>query len=603
MKSVRYELPQLETRHIPNLWDVVVFVIIFAVLAALAWGASHMIAPYNLGQPIEISLDPRMLPEYSIRTILRMLIALFFSFLFTFIVAPIAAKNRQAEKILIPLIDILQSVPILGMLSITIVGFIYLFPGSLLGPECAAIFAIFTSQVWNMTLSLYQSLRMMPRELNDTALIFHLSAWQQFWRIELPRAMPSLLWNTMISLSGGWFFVVAAEAISVSNQSILLPGIGSYISVAIANADLNAVFYAIFAMFLVILLYDQLLFRPLLTWAEKFKTESGEEDSLYQSWFYGFLAKTRVTSFYTELFNRFAVVFINPSTLLPRNILPKKLISFPFKTKLKAKHNNPLIQKILISLDKIPWQTIAIITWNILLIAGVIFAAYFLLSFISQTVSISEIQYVFYLGAITGIKVAILVILVSIVWIPIGVWIGLRPKFSRILQPIVQFVAAFPANLIYPIVVTLIVRYSLDVNIWSSPLMVLGTQWYILFNVIAASSAIPSELKLVCKNFFLPTWLQWKRLILPAIFPYTVTGAMATAAGAWNASIVADVLDWGDHHLVSLGLGSYIAEHTATGDFPRIALSVFVMCCYVLLINRLIWQTMYQHAAKRYVLE
>lgn len=585
MKPKHYQTPKGEISSLPNIWDLATFFIIFGLISILAWGASHMNTPYSLGEPTEISLSPAALPGYAIRTVLRMFIALFFSFLFTFIVAPIAAKNRHAEKFIIPLIDILQSIPVLGVLSITIVGFIKLFPNSLLGPECAAIFAVFTSQVWNMTLSFYQSLKMMPTELKDTAAIFHLSLWRKFWRIELPRATPSLLWNAMISLSGGWFFVVASEAISVSNQSILLPGIGSYISVAIARADINAIYYAIFTMFLVILLYDQLLFRPLLTWGERFKHNQGEDEETQRSWFYSLLTKTHWLKNYTA--GRYS----------SRKVFRDDIFSIPLQ-KLTAPK-----RWLEAFLDNPTFSYYTLVLWNTLLIVGVLLSSFILLKFVTQTVTISEVIHVFYLGAITGFKVAVLVILASLVWIPIGVWIGLHPRLSIIFQPMTQFAASFPVNLIYPIFVTLIVHYQLNVNIWSSPLMILGTQWYILFNVIAATTSIPKELKLVTENFALSSWLRWKRLILPVIFPYYITGAMATAAGCWNASIVAEVLNWGDNQLVATGLGSYIVQYTSTGDFPRIALGIFVMSCYVIIINRVVWFNLYQLASKRYVLE
>ena len=260
-----------------NYWDIGLLLILFSIFAALGWAASQLHSPYPLGEPASISLAPEYLPKYALHSIVRMFIALFFSILFTFLIAPLAAKNKTAEKFILPLIDILESVPILGYLSITVVIFIQWFPNSLLGVQCAAIFAIFTSQVWNMTLSFYQSLRNVPRELYDTAAIFQLNAWSRFWRIEVPYAIPSLIWNMMISMSAGWFFVVASEAILVSGQTILLPGIGSYISAAISEANLNAVFMAIGTMFLVILLYDQLMFRPLLSWIERFRGERDEE--------------------------------------------------------------------------------------------------------------------------------------------------------------------------------------------------------------------------------------------------------------------------------------------------------------------------------------
>jgi NitT/TauT family transport system permease protein len=576
-KIIHYQTPKTG-KGFRSLPDATAFIIILGVLAALAYAANRISVPYQIGQPILISLDPIHLPGYAANTVLRMLIALSFSFIFTLIVAPLAAKNRQAEKLLLPLIDILQSIPILGILSITVVAFIQLFPNSLWGPECAAIFAIFTSQVWNMTLSFYQSLRTIPIEFYDTSAIFHLSKWQQFWRIEVPYAAPGLIWNAMVSMSAGWFFVVASEAISVSNQEVLLPGIGSYIRVAIDNANLTAIFYAISTMFLVILIYDQLLFRPLLTWAERFRTGSEDDAVFSHTWFYKILVKARwIKPLYAFL------------ELVVEFILNPPCFRASFKPKPK-RELNPFYKQLMV------W------CWNAVLIMTLGLVALFLGEFIVKTISLTEILQVFYLGAITALKVAVLILLASVIWVPIGVWIGLHPKASYIVQPITQFLAAFPINLVYPLVVTGIVYYQLNVEIWTTPLMILGTQWYILFNVIAGATAIPKELRLAAKNLNVKGWLWWKRLALPAIFPYYVTGSMTAAAGTWNASIVADVLEWGNHKLVATGLGSYIVQHTSTGDFPRIALGIAVMCLYVLTINHLIWRKLYQIAIKRFVL-
>src|SRR3990167_6355316 len=281
-------------RLYPNQWDLIALLFVLTVLGLLAWDARQMSVPYQLGQVIPLSLDPHILPLYALRTIMRMLIALLFSFLFTFTFATWAAKSPRAERIIIPMIDVLQSVPILGFLSITVVGFIRLFPGSLLGPECAAIFAIFTSQAWNMALGFYQTVRAVPGELKEAAAMFHLSAWQRFWKIDVPFSMPGLLWNTMMSMSAGWFFVVASEAISVSNQQILLPGIGSYIAVAIQQENLQMIGYAILTMFVVILLYDQIIFRPLVAWAEKFKSEQVATDKEASSWIISLFRRTRL---------------------------------------------------------------------------------------------------------------------------------------------------------------------------------------------------------------------------------------------------------------------------------------------------------------------
>lgn len=573
-KTVQYQAPK--AAGFRNLWDAAALVIILGILAALANAANRITVPYQIGQQISISLDPLYLPGYAANTVLRMLIALSLSFLFTLIVAPLAAKSRQAGKLLLPLIDILQSVPILGVLSITVVLFIQLFPNSLWGPECAAIFAIFTSQVWNMTLSFYQSLRTLPAEFYDTAQIFHLSRWQQFWKIEVPYAIPGLIWNAMVSMSAGWFFVVASEAISVSNQHVSLPGIGSYISVAIEQADLQAIFYAITTMFIVILIYDQLLFRPLLSWAERFRPGAAEDMVFSHTWFYKLLAKARWIKAIKQYTDMVAEFFLNP----PRLKLPS----------LYKPTFNPIYSKI------------AIAFWNALLWIGLGWIAILLWNFIAFSISLSEILHVFYLGGITALKVAILIVVASLIWVPIGVWIGLNPKASHIIQPITQFLAAFPINLVYPVVVTGIVYFELNVEIWSTPLMILGTQWYILFNVIAGTTGIPKELRMAAKSLGIQRWLWWKRLALPAIFPYYITGSMTAAAGCWNASIVADVLEWGNHKLIATGLGSYIVEHTTSGDFPRISLGIAVMCMYVLTINHLVWRKLYNFAVNRFAL-
>lgn len=583
MYPIRFQISKFE-KQIPNLWDVVAFIIIFGIIVALAWGASQMTLPYKVGQPLEISLSPSMLPEYAIRTVLRMFIALGFSLLFTLTVAPLAAKSRQAEKLIIPMIDILQSIPILGMLSITIVGFIALFPNKILGPECAAIFAIFTSQVWNMVLSFYQSLKTVPSEYYQTARVFHLSPWQTFIRIELPNAIPSLLWNTMLSMSAGWFFVVASEAIAVSNQNIMLPGIGSYISKAIIDENLLAIFYAICTMLVVILIYDQLLFRPLLVWTGRYKPLSEEELSSQQSWFYELLTKTR-------LLKKLKLGFQSAYDLLIS--LCKSL----------CKSNQNRTTPSWFQLNEQAFSKFITPLWNIFLIIAAAASLFMLWQYITKEVSRSEIGKVFYFGAITAIKVFVLIILTTLIWFPVGVWIGQRPRVTQFFQPLIQFIAAFPANLFYPIVFLLIVHFKLNVDVWTAPLMILGTQWYILFNVIAGAANIPKELYFATQNFGVKRSLLWKRLIIPAIFPYYITGALTAAGGSWNASIVSEVLQWGDQKLIATGLGSYIAQNTADGDFPRIALGIGVMSIYVILFNRLLWDRLYKLATNRFTLD
>ena len=566
--------------HLPNRWDVLLLPLMFGALFLLAWGAHQMVEPYRFGAPLPISLDPAMLPEYALRTTLRMGIALLCSLLFTFVYAKVAVSSHRAEQIMIPLLDILQSVPILGFLSLTVLWFVQLFPGSLLGPECAAIFAIFTSQAWNMAFSFYYSLRMLPKDLYQVANLFQLSAWQRFWKLELPYAMPGLVWNTMMSVSGGWFFVVAAEAITVSDRTVLLPGVGSYISVAIDHRDLTAVGYAILAMLAVILITDQLLFRPLVAWADKFKFEFAESQNAPQSWFLELLRRAGLPRmaralpvWLWERLRRFA-----PRRPAFRPPLPK-----------------PRLWRWV---D--PWLDAL---WLVLLVGAAVASIVALARFVLTEASDAEVAHVFLLGLYTLARVVILTALASLIWVPIGVWIGLRPRLAQRIQPLALFLSAFPANLLFPVVVSFIVVHQLNPEIWLSPLMILGTQWYILFNVIAGAAALPSDLKEAAANLGLRGWLLWRRVLLPAVFPSYLTGGLTASGGAWNASVVAEVASWGSTTLTASGLGAYIAQQTIQGDHPRVALGIAVMSFYVVLFNRLLWKRLYAFAQQRLALD
>jgi NitT/TauT family transport system permease protein len=556
----------------PNYWDLVALPLVLGLLALVVWGGMAMSVRYRVGEVLPISLDPWRLPEYALRTVLRMGAALVASLVFSLVYAALAAKSRRAEKILIPVLDILQSVPILGFLSITVTGFIALFPGRLLGVECAAIFAIFTSQAWNMTFSVYQSLRTVPMELIEAARMYHLSPWRRFWRLEVPHAIPSLVWNMMMSVSGGWFFVVASEAITVSGQSILLPGVGSFIATAIAQRDLAAIGDAVLVMFIVILLYDQLLFRPLIAWSRKFLGEPSADVDNVRPWFLIVLQRAR-------LFD-----LVQAGVLAVNRIIDSAIAAL-------ARRRAPAAER-----RPRPAFDLAFDVFLLALAAG---ASAWLVAFIRESIELAEIGLVFLLGLATAARVLVLIGVASVIWVPIGVWIGLRPRIADVAQPIVQFLAAFPANLFFPAAVVLILRFRLDPEIWLSPLMILGTQWYILFNVIAGATALPTELRLAAQNFAVRRLLWWRRVMLPAIFPAYVTGAVTAAGGSWNASIVAEVVQWGDTTLTATGIGAYIARTTGEGDSARIALGIGVLCLYVLAFNRLLWRRLYNLAAER----
>ncbi|AJY41094.1 MULTISPECIES: ABC transporter permease subunit [Burkholderia] len=561
-------------RVLPNRWDFVAFPLIICVIAMAAIGFHETMAPIATLETQKISLDPANLPEYALRTTLRMLAAMVASLAFTLVYGTLAAKSRRAGIVLVPILDILQSVPVLGYISFTVTFFLALFPSRVLGAELAAIFAIFTSQAWNMTFSFYQSLRTVPRDLDEVSRGFHLTSWQRFWKLEVPFSMPGLIWNMMMSMSGGWFFVVASEAITVGNHTITLPGIGAYLAQAIAEKNLGAVGWVILAMTVVILAYDQLLFRPLVAWADKFRMETTSSGNAPESWLLDLVRRTRLIH----------------QLLVPAGWFFAKAARIPLRL--------PLSGAVRFTLPRVEKKAsfAADIVWAILVLAGTAYVVWRVVGFVSTGVTMAEVGHVFVLGLITLLRVVLLIALASVVWVPIGVWIGLRPAIAEKVQPLAQFLAAFPANLLFPVFVIVIARYRLNADIWLSPLIVLGTQWYILFNVIAGATAYPNDYREAATNFRIRGWQWWRQAILPGIFPYYVTGAITASGGAWNASIVSELVQWGDTRIQAHGLGAYIAQTTAAGDYPKIILGIAVMSLFVTLFNRLLWRPLYAYA-------
>src|SRR5215471_386884 len=561
---------------LPNLFDVIVFVIIAAALVVLAHGAREMNEPLARLEIAPVTLDPANLPEYALRTTLRMFAAILASLVFTFVVATLAAKSRKAELVIVPALDILQSVPILGFLTFTVIFFLRLIPGSELGAECAAIFAIFTSQAWNMAFSFYQALRTVPRDLDEVSRHFRLSPWLRFWRLEVPFAAPGLIWNTMMSMSGGWFFVVASEAITVGDTTVNLPGIGSWLALAIERKDIHAVVLAVLTMAAVILAYDQLLFRPIVAWADKFRFEQTAARQRSRSWVYDLWRRGRL------------VPRLGPAIGWVSGWLSRL---WPPPRQAGRRINRPALRRLL---D---------VAWLIVVLAAVAYALWRIVLFARSSLGMNDLLQAFEFGLLTLARVVALIALASLVWVPIGVWIGLRPWAANRVQPVAQFLAAFPANVLFPMAVVVIVSWRLDPNIWLSPLMVLGTQWYILFNVIAGASAFPTDLREASTLFRLRTWQWWRKVILPGILPYYVTGALTASGGSWNASIVAEVASWGDTKLRAAGLGSYIAEATTAGDYRRVVLGIAVMSVMVVTLNRTVWRPLYRLAERRFRLD
>ena len=561
-------------RVLPNQWDLIAFAAIMAVLTAIAQSYHGISAPLPTPKTDVISLDYSSLPYYALRTALRMFAALFFSLVFTFTYATLAAKSRRWEMVLIPVLDILQSVPILGFLSFTVTFFLGLFPGNTLGAELAAIFAIFTSQAWNMAFSFYQSLRTVPPDLDEVARGFRLTGWQKFWQLEAPFAMPGLIWNTMMSMSGGWFFVVASEAITVGDTTITLPGVGSYIAKANDAGDWSAIIAAIVTMAIVILLYDQLLFRPIVAWADKFRVELSASQETSSSWVLNILQRTH----WVRLASQPVFAFLRGISLAPIRI--PRLIP-------ESKKPDQQPSRILDAL------------WILVVLAVAVYAGWLTVQYIATEVGWEEVVHVFVLTFYTLVRVFLLIVLASLVWVPISVWVGLRPKWAERVQPIAQFLAAFPVNLLFGATVSLILYFNLNPNIWLSFLIIFGTQWYIVFNVIGGAAAFPNDLVEAAKNFHIKGWRWWWQVILPGIAPYYLTGAITASGGSWNASIVAEWVKWKDHTVEAQGVGAYIAEATDKGDFPKIVLGVAMMSLFVTLFNRLFWRQLYAYAERR----
>ena len=555
----------------PSREDAIAFVILAGLGVLFFRAAEGAVAPLSTLQMAPVTLDPWDLPYYAMRTVLRMFAALFASTVFTLVVATLAARSRHAGQLIVPALDILQSVPILGFLTFTVTFFMGLFPGSVAGVEAASIFAIFTSQAWNMAFSFYQSLRSIPTDLEEATMIYRLSPIRRFLKLDLPFGTPALVWNAMMSMSGGWFFVVASEAITVGNTTATLPGIGSYLAQAIAKQDFRAVAEAVGAMALVIVAYDQLFFRPIVAWADRFRFEMTASTERPQSWVFDLLRRTRLL----------------PVVLAPLGAIGRLLLAFEPRAGRRRvmgeRQAHPALERI----------------WQVLVAIAVLGALFLTARYVMHYLVWRDAVTAVLLACVTMIRVIVLIALASLIWVPIGVWIGLRPALAERLQPLAQFLAAFPANVLFPFVVMAIVHWNLAPDIWLSPLMILGTQWYILFNVIAGASAIPTDLREAADMFHVRGWQWWRQVAIPGIFPYYVTGALTASGGSWNASIVAEAVSWGHRNLVAHGLGSYIAEATTAGDYARVALGVGVMSLFVLGFNRLLWRPLYAYGERR----
>lgn len=583
MKSTTAELTATKGKGAFGWADLIVLLGLFG----LCWSVLHfgrgMIVHFdeNAAPPLDTAVHN--IPYYAGRTLLRMWIAFACSLLFTFTVGYAAAKSRAARSVILPALDVLQSVPVLGFLSVTVTGFMALFPGSLMGVECASIFAIFTGQVWNMTFGFYHSLVTIPTDMQEAASTYGLNRWQRFTTVEVPASMHSLIWNSMMSFGGGWFFVAQSEAISVMNKSIKLPGLGSYMASAVERGDNHAAMWAIIAMLVVILASDQLVWRPLLAWADKFKIELTESSDPPTSWLYNLLHGAYVFEWFE---NSVAEPF--------RDWFRNLTLRFA-----GTSHAGPSER---LSIPAILFRGVGILLglWvGYYAIAGILAG----IATVHQHVTPETLRDIAWLGLLTMLRVIAMTVLATLIWTPIGVWIGFQPKVARIAQPLAQIAASFPVNMTFPFIVGFYVAHHIGMNWGSIFLIAMGTQWYILFNVIAGAMAIPNDLMEAARTYGLRGWPLWRTLILPAIFPFWVTGACTAAGGAWNASIVAELATWGDTTLKADGLGAFIADVTARGDTPLIICSIAVMSLFVVVMNKLLWRRLYALAEQRFRLD
>jgi NitT/TauT family transport system permease protein len=551
--------------------------VLLYVVVHVGHGATASFSPRAL-EVQHVSTNPARLPYDAARSLLRMFIALFFSFVFTLGYGYAAARSRRAERVLVPILDILQSVPVLGFLTITVTAFVGLFPHSVLGLECASIFAIFTAQAWNMTFSFYASLKSLPRELDELSRSLRLTRWQRFWKIEVPNGAIGLVWNGMMSFGGSWFFLVASEAITLHNRQYSLPGVGSYVGAAIAKGDLGAVGYAIATMVVMVIGINVLFWRPLVAWSERFRFETTEAKEQQRSAVLGILARSTWPRVLGGARARVAERLGRAMRILGRDEAPPIVVA----SRQRAG-------------DIVFWTVVG---------ALVAFGAYEGLHYIgtAHDAGLKEIPHCFVLGAATFGRVVVLLIFGTLVWVPVGVWIGLNPRVARFAQPIVQVLASFPANFLFPFATLAFIKLGISINIGGILLMSLGAQWYILFNVIAGASAIPSDLREAMDVLRVSGWQRWRRLIIPGILTSYVTGGITAAGGAWNASIVAEYVSYHHSTLIATGLGAYIVEASNAGNKARLICGVAVMSVYVVVANRLFWRRLYRLAETRYSL-
>jgi len=546
-------------------------------LAAILYGGIRLAfdAPSVVSGP-EISLSPSALPWYALLSVGRMAIAYFLSLLFSLFYGYAAARNPAARKVLMPVLDVLQSVPILSFLPVVLLSLSAIFPEHI-ATEISAIVLIFTSQAWNITFSFYQSITTIPSELKEASAIFRFSSWLRFRELELPFAAIGLIWNSMMSWSGGWFFLMAAEIFHVGSHDFRLPGLGSYLKTAAAQGNLMAVLAGTGVLILVVVLLDQFIWRPLLAWADKFKIEMVEGDEEPSSWFLDILSRSWLMDFFQ------------------RRISPlNEWLDMSFQ----GKDATDIAPSASQDSKRPAWQIALAVTG----LTAIIYGSFMAIALMT-TLSLKD-WIELGVGLLATLARVFSSLVIAMLWtIPVGVAIGTNRRLASLLQPLVQVVAAIPATALFPMLLLALLRVYGGLNIAAIALMLMGTQWYLLFNVIAGAAAIPQDLRFTTDLLGLSVLDRWRTLIIPGIFPYIITGSITASGGAWNASIVAEYVEFGGKTYATTGIGATIARATGTGNYALLLAGTLVLVISVILINRLFWQRLYRLAEERYRME
>jgi NitT/TauT family transport system permease protein len=565
------QLPSIEISYLPDL-------IMFGAGIALFYGVL-MVSRKWLGPftpEVEISSSPLALPAYAGYSLLRITIAYFLSLVFTLVYGYVAAYNPRAERFMIPLLDVLQSIPVLSFLPSVMLAMVALFPGRQLGVEFGAILLIFTGQVWNMAFSFYASLKSIPTEMREAAKVYGFSWWQRFIQMELPYSAIGLVWNSMMSVAGGWFFLMACEMFVLGARDFRLPGLGSYLQTAANNGDTRSILFGIVTMIAVIVLLDQFVWRPVIAWAEKFKFEQVESTESPRSWVLDVWSRSR------------SLARIREKTLHP---LSERLMLF-----FARGHSRETVE------DRSVWKPWLVRILAVAALAGISYGVVRVVMILTGLQHSELREASIGLGA-TFLRVNLTLLLGALWTIPAGVAIGFSPRLARIAQPLAQIAGSVPATALFPVVLLLLIRVGGGLGLGSIVLLLLGTQWYILFNVIAGAMAIPTDLKEVCSVFGIKSIARWKKLILPGIFPYLVTGMVTASGGAWNASIVAEYFHFKGQVYTTVGLGATISQATDNGDFHLLLAATIMMAATVVTINRLVWRRLYALAETRFRFE